>query len=94
MSVVQEIPHELSRVSVDSTVRDRFGMPVARLRGRAHGASGTAAEFMPERCVDRVTELGTVNVFVADASLHPTNGGFNPGLTAVTCALRVAAPMP
>lgn len=34
------------------------------------------------------------HVYVADASLHPTNGGFNPGLTAMACALRVAALMP
>ncbi|MFD3308618.1 GMC family oxidoreductase N-terminal domain-containing protein [Streptomyces sp. NPDC058694] len=136
LSMVQEIPHELSRVSVAPTVRDRFGMPVARLRGCAHEASGEAAEFIRERCVDWVTELGgqgissdsypggsrggehsggtvrmgadparsaadpqgrlhgTANVFVADASLHPTNGGFNPGLTAMACALRVAALMP
>ena len=29
---------------------------------------------------------GSTNVYVADASLHPTNGGFNPGLTAMACA--------
>lgn len=132
MSMVQEIPHELSRVSIDPAVRDRYGMPVARLRGVAHPASAAAAEFMRERCVDWLIELGgrdiqshsfpggsrgaehsagsvrmghdpatsacdargkvhgTSNVYVADASLHPTNGGFNPGLTAMACALRVA----
>jgi choline dehydrogenase-like flavoprotein len=132
MSMVQEVPHELSRVSIDPIVRDRFGMPVARLRGVAHPASAAAAEFMRERCVEWVLALGgrnieshsfpggsrgaehsagsvrmgydpassacdpqgrvhgTSNVYVADASLHPTNGGFNPGLTAMACALRVA----
>ncbi|SDY64751.1 GMC family oxidoreductase N-terminal domain-containing protein [Herbiconiux ginsengi] len=34
---------------------------------------------------------GTRNVFVADASLHPTNGGFNPGLTVMANAMRVAS---
>lgn len=34
--------------------------------------------------------FGTANVYVADASLHPTNGGFNPGLTVMANALRVA----
>jgi choline dehydrogenase-like flavoprotein len=33
---------------------------------------------------------GTTNVFVADASLHPTNGGFNPALTVMANAMRVA----
>lgn len=34
--------------------------------------------------------FGTTNVFVADASLHPTNGGFNPALTVMANAMRVA----
>lgn len=136
MSMVQEVPHAKSRVSIDPRVRDRYGMPVARLRGEAHPASVEAAEFMRDRCVDWLIELGgtsitseahgggsrgaehsagttrmgadpalaacdpqgrlygTTNVYVADASLHPTNGGLNPGLTAMACALRVATLMP
>ncbi|HWH97115.1 MAG TPA: GMC family oxidoreductase [Pseudolysinimonas sp.] len=135
LSMLQEIPHELSRVSIDTSVTDRFGMPVARLRGEAHPASAEAAEFMRERCLEWVLELGgtdiesnaysggargaehsagtarmghdpslsacdhrgllhgTSNVYVADASLHPTNGGFNPALTAMACSLRVATLM-
>ena len=38
--------------------------------------------------------FGTSNVYVADASLHPTNGGFNPGLTVMANALRIAHLMP
>jgi choline dehydrogenase-like flavoprotein len=132
MSMVQEVPHELARISIDPRVTDRFGMPVARLRGEDHPASVAAARFMRDRCVDWVRALGgteagsraaagnprgaehsagtvrmgtdpavaatdergllfgTANVYVADASLHPTNGGFNPGLTAMASALRVA----
>jgi choline dehydrogenase-like flavoprotein len=33
---------------------------------------------------------GTDNVWVADASLHPTNGGVNPALTVMANAMRVA----
>ncbi len=33
---------------------------------------------------------GTENVYVADASLHPTNGSVNPGLTVMANAFRVA----
>lgn len=136
MSMVQEVPHRLSRVSIDPGVRDRFGMPVARLRGTAHPATAAATDFMRERCVDWIGAVGArdiashsypggnrggehaagtvrmghdpansaadplgrvhgmTNVYVADASLHPTNGGFNPGLTAMACALRVASLMP
>ncbi|MBX3098654.1 MAG: GMC family oxidoreductase [Salinibacterium sp.] len=133
MSTLQEIPHERSRVSIDGSVKDRFGMPVARLRGESHPATAEAAEFMRARCVEWVAALGgediesssfpagtrggehsagtarmgndpatsacdsrgllhgTSNVYIADASLHPTNGGFNPALTVMACALRVAA---
>jgi choline dehydrogenase-like flavoprotein len=31
---------------------------------------------------------GHDNLFVADASLHPTNGGFNPVLTILALAFR------
>jgi choline dehydrogenase-like flavoprotein len=33
---------------------------------------------------------GSRNVWVADASLHPTNGGVNPALTVMANAMRVA----
>ena len=33
---------------------------------------------------------GTRNVYVADASLHPTNGSVNPGLTVMANAFRIA----
>jgi choline dehydrogenase-like flavoprotein len=132
LSMVQEIPHALSRVSLDPNVRDKWGMPVARLRGEGHWASQEASDYMAKHCSDWVaaaggTELqtyaspggwpnehsagtvrmgtdpaaaacdengklfGTTNVFVADASLHPTNGGFNPGLTVMANAMRVAS---
>jgi choline dehydrogenase-like flavoprotein len=136
LSMVQEIPHVASRVTLDPVVRDRWGMPVARLRGEAHPASREAASYVAARCVEwlraaggrditsfafpggargaehsagtvrlaadpamgacdeRGRLFGCSNVFVADASLHTTNGGFNPGLTAMANALRVAASMP
>jgi len=34
--------------------------------------------------------FGTRNVYIADASLHPTNGGFNPALTVMANAMRIA----
>jgi choline dehydrogenase-like flavoprotein len=132
MSMVQEIPHANNLVSADPKVKDRFGMPVARLRMNAHPATVEATRFMAERarewieaaggkkvsviqipgggaggehgagsarlasspengaCDERGLLFGTANVYVADASLHPTNGGFNPGMTALANAMRVA----
>jgi choline dehydrogenase-like flavoprotein len=33
---------------------------------------------------------GHDNLFIADGSIHVTNGGFNPALTIVSMALRTA----
>jgi len=64
----------------------------ARPRGAEHSA-GTARmgnDPATSACDSRGLLHGTSNLYVADASLHPTNGGFNPALTAMACALRVA----
>jgi choline dehydrogenase-like flavoprotein len=132
MSMVQEIPHEFSRVRLDPTVVDRYGMPAARIRGRAHPASVRACEYVKVHCEAWLDEVGgrdiksivapggspggehgagsvrmghdpamsacdaagrlhgTTNVYVADASLHPTNGSVNPALTIMANAMRTA----
>lgn len=134
-SMVQEIPHEWTRVALDPTVTDRRGMPAVRLRGRAHDATRQNVASMAQHCADWLEAAGgrqivtqehpitvqgqehsagtarlsadpafgacdpqgklwgTRNVFVADASLHVTNGGFNPALTVVANALRVGSLM-
>ena len=46
---VQDIPNPEGRVTVDDTVRDKWGVPVARLSGTTHPATVDAAEFMRER---------------------------------------------
>jgi len=46
---VQDIPNPEGRVSVDNNVRDKWGIPVARLSGTTHPATVEAAEFMRER---------------------------------------------
>ncbi len=126
----QEIPNPLSRVTVSREVRDRFGVPVARLSGTIHPETLRTAEFLHERAqawllaagaertwsqkpgiglsagqhqagtcrmgddprssvTDRHGRVhGIDNLFVADASLHVTNGGFNPVLTIFALAYR------
>ena len=107
-------------------------MPVARMKGVAHEATVRATNYMLQRCVEWVREVGgkdliefgtpggfhatehcagtarlgtdprmsacdptgrlhgTVNIYVADASLHPTNGSVNPALTVMANSMRVA----
>ena len=136
MSMVQEVPHEATRVRIDSQVKDRFGMPAARLTGRVHAATVESVTYMTDAAETWMKEIGgtdiiriegfgsfqgsehsagtarmgddpalaatdsrgllygTRNVYVADASLHPTNGGFNPALTVMANAMRVATLLP
>lgn len=129
---VQEIPNADARVRVDRTVRDAWGVPVARLSGATHPETLTAAAFIAERAAEWLVASGATetwsrpvplalhagqhqsgtcrmgedvgtsvvdargrvhghdNVYVADASVHVTNGGFNPVLTTMALAFRTA----
>jgi len=69
-------------------------LPIA-VQGQEHSA-GTArlsADPADGACDPTGRLWGTRNVYVADASLHVTNGGFNPALTVIANALRVGALM-
>src|SRR5579859_3159930 len=57
---VQEIPNPEARVTVDAAVRDRWGMPVARLSGSAHLETVRTAAFMFERAREWLTASGAV----------------------------------
>ncbi|GAB4128629.1 MAG: GMC family oxidoreductase [Roseiflexaceae bacterium] len=129
---VQDIPNPEARVTLDPHVRDRYGMPVARLSGTTHPETVRTAQFMFERAKEWLLAAGAVrvwgqppglglsagqhqagtcrmgddphtsvvdrwgrvhghqNLFVCDASLHVTNGGFNPVLTVMALAFRTA----
>jgi choline dehydrogenase-like flavoprotein len=129
---VQDIPSPHSRVTLDPRVKDKWGMPVARLSGTTHFETVRTARFMFERAYEWmqaagaaqiwgqppglhlsagqhqagtarmgndpatsvVNPLGQVhgheNLYVADASVHVTNGGFNPVLTIMALAFRTA----
>ncbi|MDH4168433.1 MAG: GMC family oxidoreductase [Acidimicrobiia bacterium] len=68
----------------------------ARARGGVtageHGAGTCRMGDDPARAAtDRWGRVhGTENVYVADASLHPTNAGLNPGFTVLANAFRIA----
>ena len=129
---VQEIPSPEARVTLDSAVRDRWGIPVARLSGTTHPETVRTAAHVFERAREWLQASGAIrvwgqppglylsggqhqagtcrmgldphssvvnqwgqvhghdNLFVADGSVHVTNGGFNPVLTILALALRTA----
>lgn len=120
---VQEMPMFESRVQVDPTVKDHWGIPVARLSGARHPHDIEIGKFLASKAEQWLKEAGAVrtwtsvpglgqsggqhqagtcrmgndpktsvtnkygqvhdidNLFLADGSLHVTNGGFNPALT-------------
>ena len=134
MGPIQEIPNPQARVTLDPRVRDRHGLPVARLSGTIHPESLKPAAMLRARAEEWVRETGASLVrswpggdpnglsggqhqagtcrmgddpgssvtdvagrvhgqrrlYIADASLHVTNGGFNPMLTVMANAYRVA----
>ncbi len=133
MGPVQEMPLFDSRVQVDAKIKDRWGIPVARLSGRKHPHTLEIARFMAGKAEAWLKEAGAVNtwqripgqglsggqhqagtcrmgvdartsvvdrdcrihdvdnVYVIDASVHVTNGGFNPALTILANAYRTSA---
>ena len=128
---IQEVPSPTARVTIDPNVRDRWGIPVARLSGTIHPEDNRTFDFMrnkaaewlhaagakqlwksgpggrlsggqhqagtarmaddPSRGVTDPTGrvFGHDNLFIADGSLHVTNGGFNPVLTIMALGFRV-----
>jgi choline dehydrogenase-like flavoprotein len=80
-------------VKAAGAVRTWRSMPPRRLSGYQHQAGTCRMGSDPASSVTdgwgRV--WGHDNLFVCDASLHPTNGGFNPVLTVMALAFRNAA---
>ncbi len=130
---IQDIPSPHARVTVDPTVKDRWGTPVARLSGTTHAESIRTAQFLHAKAVEWLEASGatkvwgdppsvpglsggqhqagtcrmgddpaesvvdpscrvhgTDNLYIADGSVHVTNGGFNPFLTIMANAHRTA----
>jgi len=74
-------------------IRTWTGVPGLELSGGQHQAGTCRMGNDPRTSVVdrncRIHEAG--NVYLADASVHVTNGGFNPALTILANAYRVAA---
>jgi choline dehydrogenase-like flavoprotein len=66
---VQDIPNPEGRVTVDDGVRDKWGIPVARLSGTTHAATVDAAEFMRQRGEEWLRASGCDQVWSAQPGL-------------------------
>ena len=66
---VQDIPNPEGRVTIDDAVRDKWGIPVARLSGTTHPATVEAAEFMRERGEEWLRASGCEKIWSAQPGL-------------------------
>ena len=66
---VQDIPNPDGRVTVDPSVTDRWGIPVARLSGTTHEETVKTAEFMRERGEEWLRASGCESVWSARPDL-------------------------
>jgi choline dehydrogenase-like flavoprotein len=129
---VHEVPDPACRVELDPTVKDQWGLAVARLSGVVHAETMRTVAFIRDRAEVWIRSSGATrswtnaparrlsahqhqagtcrmgndpalsvtdqfgrvweheNIFVCDASLHPTNGSYNPVLTVMALAYRNA----
>jgi len=131
MGPTQEMPVFDSRIQLDPQVRDKHGIPVARISGPRHPETLEISNVQAKHAEDWLKAAGAVktwlklsgpgtsggqhqagtcrmgndaktsvvdrdcrvhdleNVYVVDASVNVTNGGFNPVLTIMANAYRV-----
>ncbi|GAB4454009.1 MAG: GMC family oxidoreductase [Armatimonadaceae bacterium] len=76
---VQEIPSPDARVTLDPEVRDRWGVPVARLSGTTHPETVRTSRFMFDRAVEWLQASGAVEVWGSPPGLHLSGGQHQAG---------------
>jgi choline dehydrogenase-like flavoprotein len=72
---VQEIPSPDARVTIDPRVRDRFGIPVARLSGSQHPETLRTTRFIHERCRDWLAAGGAERIWGSAPTIPFLSGG-------------------
>ena len=76
---VQEIPSPDARVTLDPTVRDRWGLPVAHFSGTTHPETVRTATFLQERAREWAEASGAVQTWSAPPRLHLYAGQHQAG---------------
>jgi choline dehydrogenase-like flavoprotein len=76
---VQEIPTPDARVTTDPDIRDRWGLPVARLSGTVHAETLRTADFMYDRAWEWLEASGAVRVWGHRPGPHLSGGQHQAG---------------
>jgi choline dehydrogenase-like flavoprotein len=79
MGPIQDIPNPECRVTIDPTVRDRFGIPVVRLSGTTHPETLKTAEYMRQRAIQWLEASGAVKIWSTPPMLVMTAGQHQAG---------------
>ena len=76
---IQEIPSAEARVTIDPDIRDRWGIPVARLSGTTHPESLRTFEFMNGKAVEWLKASGAERIVKNQAGLGLSGGQHQAG---------------
>lgn len=76
---VQEIPTPDACVSIDNSVTDRWGIPVARLSGTSHPETVRTAAFMFDRAAEWLKASGAVKVWGSAPGRNLSGGQHQAG---------------
>ncbi|MCX6382632.1 MAG: GMC family oxidoreductase, partial [Armatimonadetes bacterium] len=79
MGPTQDIPNPDCRVTTDSSVRDRYGIPVARLSGMTHPETVRTSYFMRDRAVEWLKASGAREVYALPIGLGLSAGQHQAG---------------
>ena len=90
MGPIQEIPSADACVSVDAAVRDRFGIPVARLSGATHPETLRVYEFMNDRAEEWLQASGAVKTWRHQAGLGLSAGQHQAGTCRMGTDLKIS----
>jgi choline dehydrogenase-like flavoprotein len=72
---VQDVPSPDARVTLDPEVRDRWGVPVARLSGATHPETMRAAAFLHERAKEWLRASGAIEIWGDPPGAPGLSGG-------------------
>ena len=76
---VQEMPVFTNRVEIDESLRDYWGMPVAKLTGKRHPEDQKTGRFVAERAAEILREAGATEVFLSVAGKGLSGGQHQSG---------------
>jgi len=67
------LPNDNCFVTLDTTHKDRYGMPVGKLRIEAHSQDLKVGNYIAKRCEKILKEMGAENIFSSISSIPPQN---------------------